>query len=997
MLVSIVMLLLFTGVSVLDGVLAYRSFQKRTRKGWLLGATCSGACFVTVTYLISVLLKHYQLYSVFSSLYFIGIDVSLVLLLDFVLDFVSDQEERPKHGVGWYCLLAYGVFDICVLAINPFREIALHYLPVDGVFVSHFIYEMLPLYKLHLAFAYLLVFAILFVLFGKILGVPSGFRERYFRAIGSILLVVGINALYLYWPGKSLDYSLLGYSLVAMILYMLCFGAAGSGITRSLQNWLFSCIDQGIVLFDYNNELAFKNTTAERLLTDVEWQERMHIRAFATQCGLAVSMNSGSDHQVLQCYMSRENGVSPLRCEFSALTNERREVMGRLFVFTDLTSEADPLTGFYNRRYFTKNLTQLVSGGTEEIDAVVFDINRLMDVNDTQGRDKGDQMIKRVSEIMRESFPDSSLMIRGREAVLAAVCIGQSKQTVDRSMEEAVKAAAAEGIHMQSAQFHGKSVYDTPHVIEKACQVLNIKKLMDMDSRHSALLGILVQALQVCDKDTEAHVRRTQHMGAELGRRIGLTDEQQSNLALLAILHDIGKIGIPLDILNKPGRLTDSEWRMLKTHAEKGYQIANRSIELRDIAQMILHHHEHWDGSGYPDGMRKETIPLLSRIIAVVDAYDAMTNDRAYRKAMSREEACAELKRCAGTQFDPFIVSNFLHMIRQMPEDVQAVAPAQTTQEQPAGEQEGHLPASVTLDLDAIHVHPMIYTRYLLDEDMHIISADSGFEQLTGYTPQEAIQNGLTQGDLIFEEDRAGYFSIVGSKIPKEGMAYLEHRLRRKDGQARQVFCLGRLYYDSSVRMNRTELIVSDSTDSYAVQTLVSEESSKAQRRLEQWESKYRSDALTGLLNHEAFRSDVEQYLLRHESGAMMLMMDVDKFKEFNDTNGHRAGDEQLILVAQTLHNSLRSNDFCCRMGGDEFAAVLTFGKDVPQETMIRRAQQICDSMNMTIGANSSHLSTISMGGAFFGGEIVTFDKLYEAADKALYRAKNAGRSRFSL
>lgn len=138
-------------------------------------------------------------------------------------------------------------------------------------------------------------------------------------------------------------------------------------------------------------------------------------------------------------------------------------------------------------------------------------------------------------------------------------------------------------------------------------------------------------------------------------------------MSLLCLLHDIGKIGVPLEILNKPGKLSDEEWEILRSHTEKGYVIANSNHELKGIAEEIRHHHERWDGSGYPDGLSGESIPLLSRIIAVVDAYDAMINNRSYKSAISVSSAMEELEQCAGSQFDPFIVSEFLLMLKENP------------------------------------------------------------------------------------------------------------------------------------------------------------------------------------------------------------------------------------------------------------------------------------------------------------------------------------------
>jgi HD-GYP domain-containing protein (c-di-GMP phosphodiesterase class II) len=166
------------------------------------------------------------------------------------------------------------------------------------------------------------------------------------------------------------------------------------------------------------------------------------------------------------------------------------------------------------------------------------------------------------------------------------------------------------------------------------------------------------------DYETEEHVERTKAMAERLGRALELSDAELGKLTLLAVLHDIGKIAIPHAILSKPGKLTEEEWQIMRTHTEKGYRIASASKELQPIADYILHHHERWDGKGYPSGLAGEEIPLLSRIITVVDSHDVMVHDRPYHNAMSQADAEKELLRCSGSQFDPHIVSVFLQVLR---------------------------------------------------------------------------------------------------------------------------------------------------------------------------------------------------------------------------------------------------------------------------------------------------------------------------------------------
>jgi HD-GYP domain-containing protein (c-di-GMP phosphodiesterase class II) len=155
-----------------------------------------------------------------------------------------------------------------------------------------------------------------------------------------------------------------------------------------------------------------------------------------------------------------------------------------------------------------------------------------------------------------------------------------------------------------------------------------------------------------------------------IGEKINLSQKSLGELELLSMLHDIGKIVIDDRILKKPDKLTDDEWIVMKTHTEVGYRIAKSTSELESIADYILSHHERWDGKGYPYGLKGESIPLLSRIIAVADAYDAMTNDRVYRKAMSIQEAVAQIKINSGTQFDPGITDVFETIIND-PEYIQ--------------------------------------------------------------------------------------------------------------------------------------------------------------------------------------------------------------------------------------------------------------------------------------------------------------------------------------
>ncbi len=187
----------------------------------------------------------------------------------------------------------------------------------------------------------------------------------------------------------------------------------------------------------------------------------------------------------------------------------------------------------------------------------------------------------------------------------------------------------------------------------------------ELERAYDATLEGWVRALDLRDQGTEGHTQRVTELTLKLARRLGVSEGELVHLRRGALLHDIGKMAIPDRILLKPGKLTDEEWALMKRHPVYAYEWLKHIEFLRPALEIPYSHHERWDGTGYPRGLKGEAIPLAARIFAVVDAWDAMTSDRPYRKALSREQAVEELKRGAGTQFDPRIVEAFLQMLQE--------------------------------------------------------------------------------------------------------------------------------------------------------------------------------------------------------------------------------------------------------------------------------------------------------------------------------------------
>ena len=555
-------------IALIDIVLFIKSIQKNNTTGKYLGYACAVAAVVDISYLISILNDSYMCMSVMSSIYFASIDIMLLCLLTFVIYFTKNRFER-RTKIIFKFLALYTLFEMAVFAVNPFCEIAVRYVKRDTV-IAKYTYQMKSLFWMHLTFSYALVLTILILLIWKMCRIPREYRAQYDYVIFGILAIVSVNGVFLFWPSQTvyslLDYSICGYSLTAFLLYWSCFNFSTHGMLNRLKTSVFENIDQGIVLFDYNDTLILHNERADYLLGEIHPEECMHLENFLNHFHLSLNFSSDNDGFSLQCYVNDGQEQRPLRCDIRRLKNEKNQVLGQLFVFSDAALETDLLTGFQNWESFQR----FAKEGNEHFllptSVAICDINSLSVVNSTMGIHAGNQQIKNLADIMRTCFPKQTYYVRGLEANLIALC----NHTTEEEMHACLKKVKEKftGNIQYAVSIATEESPDILQAIQLASSAMRAKKLLDQESIHSEMLTSLIRALQECDSDTEHHVRRTQLMGAELGKRISLTDIQQSQLSLLCLLHDIGKIGIPLEILNKPGKLSEEEWKILKSHTE---------------------------------------------------------------------------------------------------------------------------------------------------------------------------------------------------------------------------------------------------------------------------------------------------------------------------------------------------------------------------------------------------------------------------------------------
>jgi len=522
--------------------------------------------------------------------------------------------------------------------------------------------------------------------------------------------------------------------------------------------------------------------------------------------------------------------------------------------------------------------------------------------------------------------------------------------------------------------------------------IKNAQLYDEIKQMHLGNLKALSSALNAKDYYTLGHAARVAAYTVLLGRELGWPEDVLTSLEEAAYLHDIGKISISDRVLLKPGRLNQQEWEQMREHPVVSADIIHPLFP-EDLVLAVRHHHERYDGDGYPDGLAGECIPLVARAMAVVDAYDAMSCRRPYKEALTYTECLAELHRCRGTQFDPAMVDVFLRVLED-------VAGRRSVAERIAAEAasrirgESHLRLHSRDDEDTEEygeIEAVLRAVRDANPPTRFLTTHARFEKrfVIGVDPEEDPAAKSHLGDEMFADDEL--IKVLEGMRPDVNTVFADEFGVWITGLAPIREAGGRIVAAVAADLPALSLTESESLRGDGRQTFAAMLQTAAVR-LSRAEIDAITDALTGLYNHRYLHERLSEELHRARElrrPLSLLFCDLDHFKGYNDTLGHSAGDAVLREVAHVIEQSVRNVDVAARYGGEEFVVLLV---ETGRETALEVAERIRERLHAAgFSANGVPL-TMSIGVAGYPDDADGREDLLNKADRAMYLAKRRGR-----
>lgn len=672
--------LLYYLVALIAALILLNAYKRGTTIGKKIGKVMLATFLLVVFYSFHMTVDNHIVRSFAMSLFFVATDIMFILFYDYILEFISWNNKVPKAFM--YCMYIGTGIDMVFFLINPYNEMTVSY--IDSVFADTHVLTYVPdtPFYYHTLFVVLMVMISVALLILKCGEAPRVYWKRYYMLIFGVVLAAAVNVMNLYQADFiPIDLSSVLYCIIGMLMYYNTFHYLPTVTLNITRRMILNYLSEPVILFDYDGWLTDFSKAILKVMPNAHFSiGNMSIDEFV-QSGNFIGFRPLDVDQEFEWTTKIGGEDHTYSIKYRCMTDGRGKGLGKIFVFNDITSMRDTyfslersllydsLTGLYNRQSYLQQVPQWDNKKYWPVAAAIVNINGLRMINEQYGSDYGDAVMKQLAYFVK--------MHAGEEAYTAKLEGGDILAVMEeKTYNEAVE--ICEDVKKDLEGFYGRDVLihveygvavkedgltTMEQILTEAKSSMQNKKMLRDNSMSSSLVDSLKQTLSESDYETEEHVERTREMAARLGKALDLSDTDIGKLELLAIMHDIGKVAIPHQVLLKKGKLSDEEFEIMKQHTIKGYRIANASPELSGIADCILSHHEKWDGTGYPNKLKGENIPLLARIISAVDSHDVMVHDRPYHHAMPEEDAIKELRRCAGTQFDPHIIEVFTELL----------------------------------------------------------------------------------------------------------------------------------------------------------------------------------------------------------------------------------------------------------------------------------------------------------------------------------------------
>ena len=523
----------------------------------------------------------------------------------------------------------------------------------------------------------------------------------------------------------------------------------------------------------------------------------------------------------------------------------------------------------------------------------------------------------------------------------------------------------------------------------------NARLYETIKTMHVANLKALISALNARDYYAVGHAARVAAYMLLLGRELGWPQNRLQQITEAAFLHDVGRIGISDDVLYKPGRLSDEEAAELRRHPIASAEII-QPLFTPEIVRAVRHHHERWDGAGYPDGLAGDLIPEVARALCIVDSYDAMSFQRQHHEALSYADCLAELDRCRGGQFDPTMVTAFMRVLDRLDErrsnaraaaeeaasrvDPTALASLKKSRDESSAEFVEM--ASILREVRDANPGVRFLTTIVPGHDGWRMVCDPEEEPALHSHPGDLVERtSLSDESILLESDR-NVLQLDDFGVWISGAA----EIRDAEGTLVGIACADLPPADDWPADLGATAAGHDRTFSAIVES--------ATARLGRARVDAVTDGLTGLYNQRYFKQRLSEEVERAtEQGRplSLLFCDLDHFKGYNDRLGHVAGDKALRAVAGVLLHSIRQVDLAARYGGEELTVILL---DTPGDAAVEVAERIRQGVAALDLGGADHGITVSIGTAAFPDDATLMEELVDKADWAMYLAKRKGRDR---